>query len=828
MFAVLATLTLLMCVEVCAGVTRAVGNPFVAFTMTEEGFVSSVALDVWGAKSAGFREWDRVVAVDGELTFTAAQVAREAFLRQPGSEVVYELEGADGTRRFVALPTRVFTASDIMRSQASLAFLGLACVLLAVLLYVLRPAALDAWSFFLFFASVGLCMVSIVDMTMLWDQPPLFPYLMPFLTVFGFLLVGSITRAFSPHTTQDPIGRLLRRMMVSMILVATLVSTFVAANLHRHLGDRLRYREADVLMYSWLALCTLGGLSALIIAYRRGRSPRRRARIRQILWAWPVGAGIPTMNLFLGHVLDVIEVSFLWNGFIILMPLSTADAIVRHDLLHLNTTARRLVGSMTVASLMGTALGLVLWAASRFLDVTDASGMLALAALLFAGAAPLTHRVQRYVENLLRSARYNAGQLLVNFTGRASTATQMNDVVTRLKETLSSSVKPTFFELYRYDAQHQVFVPELKREAASLTSSHELRRLFLQTKATLFDDELPAPPQLESAHMALPLTVANEPVGLLVLGSHDEGLPFEGADEAFVTSLAGPLGAALVNTSAYEAVEALNRDLERRVQERTRELKEKNAELAFLNQRKDDLVATVSHDFRSPLAIIRQNVQTVLRDFNLMDEEDMRDFLGGVARQEARLTEMCENLLDLAKLKNVRPVGVVVDVQPLLRSIVDDYGPRAAAKGVALHLEVEDVASNAQVRGEEERLLRVVQNLVDNAIKFTPADGTVSVALNVDGEDVIVDIQDTGVGVPADSIDRLFEPFYQVPLQSHVGQGSGLGLAIVNAIVESHGGHIEVTSVLDEGTRFRIRLPQALPLPADGDGRDAPPQEPAA
>ena len=89
---------------------------------------------------------------------------------------------------------------------------------------------------------------------------------------------------------------------------------------------------------------------------------------------------------------------------------------------------------------------------------------------------------------------------------------------------------------------------------------------------------------------------------------------------SFVAALAGPLAAALVNTLAFEAVERL-------VAQRTRELEQKNVELATLNVRKDELVATISHDFRSPLTIIRQNVQTILRDIQRMDRDDLRSFL---------------------------------------------------------------------------------------------------------------------------------------------------------------------------------------------------------
>lgn len=807
-YGVLAIVTLAMCLEVCVGVARSVGEPFMGYCITDEGFVNSVALDVWDADRAGFNAWDRVVAVDGQLTFSGAQVRAEALTPPIGRAPVYELETVDGRRHFATIPSRIFSASDVLRSQASLAFLGLACVVIAVLLYFVRPGTLEAWAFFLFFASIGLSMVSVVDMTMLWRLPPLFPYVMPFIPVFGFLLVGAITKAFSTAATQDREGKMLRRIMVVLMVVSTVISSVIAFQLRSAMGNMPRYREADILLYTYLTVATGAGVSALLIAYRRGRAPRRRARIRQILWAWPVAAGIPTLNLFIGHVLGLSTMSFLWNGFVILMPLSTADAIVRHDLLHLNTTARRLVGGMTIAAAMGTILGLALWAASRFFKVSDAAGMVALAALLFAVASPLTHRVQRYVEDLLRSFRYDSGSLLAHFTARASTATYLSDVTSRLEETLESSVKPRSFELYRLAPDTPRLYPEVDRFAAPIEVTPEMRAFLARTEAAVFDDEVIAPVGLEGAALALPLTVANEPVGLLVVGQHRDGLPYEGGDVAFVTSLAGPLAAALVNTRAYEEVETLNRDLEGRVIERTAALQDINEELARLNQRKDELVATISHDFRSPLAIIRQNVQTILRDMGQMDEDDLRHFLEGVARQETRLTSMCTNLLDLARLKNRRLPADKVDVGALAAQIVADYEMKAEAAGVDLILE-RDENEPVRIQGDAARMEQVLQNLVDNAIKFTPRAGEVRVTVENTGDQAVLTVADTGCGVPQDALPRLFEPFYQVPRQSHVGQGSGLGLAIVNAIIEAHRGEVSVQSAENEGTTFVLSFPLA-------------------
>ncbi len=823
------------------GVFGLVGRPFPGLSLVEEGLVNPVGLSSWGGGHAGFRMWDRIIAVDGELVFARDDIVARALDRPVGASVVYQVEGIDSSQRFVELPTRVFSASDLVRSHTMHALLGVIFVVIAVLLYFLRPGSPEAWAFFGFFAVLGVVEASVVDMTVLWRLPPLFPSLAPFLGVLGFVLVGVITRAYTkvegarllegrPERGEPGFNDEVRARPQRRMVVATLMGVVVSATLSLVMvsgpGDRARYTVVDSAFYVWLGFCSLLCFVLLFLGYFRGRSPRRRARIRQILWAWPVGAGIPVVNLFCGHVLHLWPMSQIWNGFLLLVPLSTADAIVRHDLLRLNHTARRLVGGLTVAAAVGIVLGFALWSAVEFLKLDDAPAMVALAALLFAVAAPATHRVQSYVEGLLQSASYDAGRLVAGFTAKASTANHLEDVVDELKGTTLRSIGPTFLEVWRLDAAPGAprLLPLLSRQAP-LAVDAGLAALLERSEPQVIDDEQPAPAGLGIGDGASPaivvrLAVANEAVGLLVVGERKDGRPYEGADVSFVASLSGPLAAALVSTLAYEAVERLNQDLEARVQSRTAELALKNDELALLNQRKDELVATVSHDFRSPLAIIRQNVQTVLRDLGQLDRDDLRMFLEAIGRQEDRLTAMCTNLLDLARLKQKRPPQDVVDVVALVRGLFDGFALRAREREVTLTL---DVAAEAptHVQGDGDRLGQVVQNLVDNALKFTPSGGTIAVRLARAGDhELQIVVQDSGCGVPADALPRLFEPFFQVPRQSHVGQGSGLGLAIVKAVVDAHGGRVDVASVEGRGTTFSLSLPSAgtastLPQPAE-------------
>lgn len=817
LFGTLAALSLLFCVLVCEGVFERVGRPFVGFTMTAEGFVNPVSLDVWGANEAGLRRWDRIIRVDGEKARSTPHVMERATAGIVPRHITYEVKGLDGELRQVQIPTRIFSPTDLVRSHAGQSLLGLVFVFIAILLYLLRPATAESWTFFAFFASLGVAMASVVDLTFLWELPPIYPYIGPFLGVFGLVLVGVVSGAYARSMRRIRSSRWLRTLMFAVTAGGISIATGLALGLYWTQGDIHRYLVVDSLMYSWLALTTAIAVVTLIIAYRRSKAVRRRTRLRQILWAWPVGAGIPTLNLFAGHVLDMTGVSLLWNGFILLVPISTADAIVRHDLLDLSNRARRLIGGFTVAAVVGIALGFAMWAASQFLQLRDAAGMVALAALLFAIAAPLTHRVQMYVDQLLLSAPYDAGRLLADFSARASTAHHLHEVSALLDETLRTSVRPEAFELYRLDRNERMLLPQGEHGQPAKVEAH-LSDLLERSEPALFDDEEAAPKELNRAWIALRLAVANEPVGLLTLSAPLDQRPYEAGDVAFVASLAGPLAAALVNTRSYEQVEALNQDLEKRVRSRTRELSEANEELARLNTRKDELVATISHDFRSPLAIIRQNVQTIMRDLRSMDEEDLTHFLEGVARQESRLTSMCTNLLDLARLKENRIVSEAVDMAQLADQLLQGFEVRARQAGVRLWLECAPDAP-LWVRGDPERLGQVLQNLLDNALKFTSKGGDVRVRMFRDtdfpGPLLRMEIIDSGFGVPADALPRLFEPFFQVPLQTHVGLGSGLGLAIAKAVVDAHDGRIEVHSEEGKGTTFIIRLPgKNAPEPA--------------
>ena len=274
----------------------------------------------------------------------------------------------------------------------------------------------------------------------------------------------------------------------------------------------------------------------------------------------------------------------------------------------------------------------------------------------------------------------------------------------------------------------------------------------------------------------------------------------------------GDLSARVPEEGAGE-LERLARGFNRmaeRVQRSRTDLERQQKELRELDRLKDEFVATVSHELRTPLTsmvgfleILREQATGPLTD-------DQQNFLEIVARNAERLTRLVGDLLFVARLDAHQlhlDVGDV-DVAALLAEAVE------AARATALHrgvrLELEAAHGLAHLRGDGERLRQLIDNLVSNALKFTPEGGRIAVRARSAGGAVRIDVSDTGIGIPADEVGRIAERFFRASSATERQiPGTGLGLAISQAIVDAHGGSVDVESKVGVGTTFRVELPLA-------------------
>ena len=234
-------------------------------------------------------------------------------------------------------------------------------------------------------------------------------------------------------------------------------------------------------------------------------------------------------------------------------------------------------------------------------------------------------------------------------------------------------------------------------------------------------------------------------------------------------------------------------------------------ELNRLTEVRRDFVANVSHELKTPLAAIRGYAET-LRDGAAAEPETAARFLDRILVQCRRLQALLDDLLTLSRLESVdqAPRREPVDLAALVAHAADLVSAAAAEKQI--RVAVEPPPPLPAIHGDPDALERMLVNLLDNAVKYNHPGGTVKVRLrrlggSTDGQ-VQLEVRDTGIGIPHESLARIFERFYRVDKgRSRAEGGTGLGLAIVKHVVQTHGGQVEVESRMGQGTTFRVRLP---------------------
>jgi PAS domain S-box-containing protein len=226
---------------------------------------------------------------------------------------------------------------------------------------------------------------------------------------------------------------------------------------------------------------------------------------------------------------------------------------------------------------------------------------------------------------------------------------------------------------------------------------------------------------------------------------------------------------------------------------------------------KSELLSTVSHELRTPLAAIKGFTSTLLRYGDRLTLDEQREFLGDIEASSDRLAELVGNLLNMGRLEAslLSMEQESLDLAPLLREETAGFLPRLAGQHQTLMLDIPDHLP--PVEADPRRIRQVLSNLLDNAAKYTPAGGRVTVRAWDDGDSVVFLVADSGPGIPADHLERIFDPFHRVDsgLTRTVG-GTGLGLAITRRILDAHHGTIGVESPPDGGTTFTVRLPVQL------------------
>jgi signal transduction histidine kinase len=254
-----------------------------------------------------------------------------------------------------------------------------------------------------------------------------------------------------------------------------------------------------------------------------------------------------------------------------------------------------------------------------------------------------------------------------------------------------------------------------------------------------------------------------------------------------------------------------------------RRIDDQNIELQSADAAKDEFISTVSHEFRTPLTSINGYVDLLLEDGADPLTEEQRGFLVTVKRGSTRLQRLINDLLFVAQVRAGRLdiQTTTTDVVEIARQAVDSAQTHARDKQLGLRLTAPP--GSIAIEADVVRMGQAIDNLISNAIKFTPRGGHVDVTLAQAGPRAILTVTDTGMGMTTTDLERLYERFFRTDsAQTQQIQGTGLGLPIVKGIVEAHAGTITVTSEPNKGTSFVVSLPLALlGAQADSEARAA-------
>ncbi|MCB0035592.1 MAG: HAMP domain-containing histidine kinase, partial [Anaerolineales bacterium] len=218
-----------------------------------------------------------------------------------------------------------------------------------------------------------------------------------------------------------------------------------------------------------------------------------------------------------------------------------------------------------------------------------------------------------------------------------------------------------------------------------------------------------------------------------------------------------------------------------------------------------DVIAEVMHELKTPLLALQAAIELLERP--QLPEGQRHLILSTMKSEGNRLTKMIQGFLELSRLDSgrVRIAWEPLDIWQIVHDVVHIQRLQAAQKNITIEVS-SSVDPLPQINGDADRLIQVVINLVSNAIKYNNEGGTITVHIHPEGTELYLSVSDTGPGISAENLRRLFDRFYRVPGSEGYSEGTGLGLSIAQKIVEAHGGRIEVESELGKGTTFHCVL----------------------
>jgi len=296
--------------------------------------------------------------------------------------------------------------------------------------------------------------------------------------------------------------------------------------------------------------------------------------------------------------------------------------------------------------------------------------------------------------------------------------------------------------------------------------------------------------------------------GVFFVGTENIDTALTEGDEESITIVSNQIGQALDNARLYEKRWQAQQELEKKVEERTRELTNAFEEVKKVSKHKSDFISSVSHELRTPLTSIKGYAAILIAEKLGQLPSEVKERLEKINRHSDELVHMVNDLLDIARIESGKDIMKVSeqDLKDIISSASDLILIQCKNKNIEL---IQDIPKGLPlIMVDRSQIERVFINLLGNAVKFTPEKGKITIKAHKEDGFVQIDIKDAGIGIPPEALSKIFDEFYRVdnPVNQEV-KGTGLGLSLVKNIVKAHKGKIWVESELGQGSTFSFTLP---------------------
>ncbi|MFB2834275.1 ATP-binding protein [Floridanema evergladense] len=313
------------------------------------------------------------------------------------------------------------------------------------------------------------------------------------------------------------------------------------------------------------------------------------------------------------------------------------------------------------------------------------------------------------------------------------------------------------------------------------------------------------------AKLVVPILIQEQLWGLLIAHQCFEPRQWQEKEKNFLSHIAEHLAIAIYQAQLYAEVQQQKQTLEKRVIDRTQELHDAMLLAQSANRAKSEFLATMSHELRTPLTCVIGLSATLLRwSFGQLNQKQ-RDYLQSIHDNGEHLLELINDILELSQLESGKTVLNISEfsLSQLAHQAINNLKLKANQRGVELAIAVRLDPKNDRFLADDRRVQQILYNLLSNGIKFTPQGGRVTLRVWREGDRAVLQVEDTGIGIPEHQKHLLFQKFQQLDSSYHRQyEGTGLGLALTKQLVELHDGTIEVNSTVNVGSIFTVWLPK--------------------